>query len=98
MWLRKRRFKHPTEAGKALPTGPVQLVGCYKDDFEPELDQYEVWRIEWHQVMHLGVSVFAGETDGVTPGKPLYSWAPQIGNGHADDYTEVLPPTPTPTP
>lgn len=98
LWLRMRRFKHPIIAGKALPTGAVRLVEVQKDDFTPELDQYEVWRIEWMQSMQFGVSLYAGENDGVTPGHPLYSWAPEIGNGHAEDYSEALPPTPTPTP
>lgn len=94
VWLRKRRFHHPDFPGGTLPSGEVQLVGAYKDDFEPELDQFEVWRVEWHQVMHLGATAFPA--GGTTPSTPLFSWAPEIGNGHADDYTEALPPTPTP--
>lgn len=40
--------------------GPAQVVGAYRDDFEPELDQYEVWRVEWQQVVHLGETVWKG--------------------------------------
>ena len=29
--------------------GAIQVVGCYRDAFSPELDQYEVWRVEWTQ-------------------------------------------------
>src|SRR5881392_1053749 len=36
-WLRLRRWTN-------VRTGPAQVIGCYPDDFNPELDQYEVWR------------------------------------------------------
>lgn len=94
VWLRLRHFSNPDAPGKALPTGPVELIGARKDDFEPELDQYEVWCVDWNQNLQLGISVYDGETDGTTPGKPLYSWAPEIGQGHEDNYSEVLPPAP----
>lgn len=90
VWLRKRRFSHPSKPGKKLPTGEVRLQGCYKDDFNPELDQYEIWRVEWTQNMTLGPSVWAGETDGTTP-TPVYSWAPAIGTGNEDQYNELDP-------
>lgn len=87
VWLRRRRFRHPTRAGKALPTGQVMLAGCYKDDFSPDLDEFEVWRVEWSQTMHLGVSVFQpGEA---VPWQPVYSWVPDVGFGHEDDYRGI---------
>lgn len=47
-------------------TGPGEVVGCYKDDFSPELDQCVVWRVEWAHLVHLGQSVWK-PGDEVTP-------------------------------
>jgi hypothetical protein len=46
-------------------SGPAEVIGCYRDDFDPRLDQFEVWRVEWTHVLHFGASVWAGE--GVLP-------------------------------
>lgn len=63
--------------------GPAEVIGVYPDDFDPELDQYECWRVEWVQVIHLGATVWRDE--GVTP-TPVFSFAPDIGPGHEPDY------------
>ena len=88
-WLRLRRWNNPAVPGKCLPTGPAYVMGAYPDDFSPELDRYEVWRVEWQQEIHLGDTIWKDE--GVTPDKPLYSWVPEIGTGHEGDYSEVMP-------
>lgn len=89
LWLRYRRFKHPDQPGKALPTGPALVGGCYKDDFEPELDQFEVWRVEWNQELTLGASVW--DENGTTPTDPLVGFSPNIGIGHEADYVPLDP-------
>lgn len=91
VWLRKRRFNHPTEAGKALPTGAAKVVAAEKDDFDPTLDKFDVWRVDFVQRMHFGASVFDGET-GTSPANPVYSYAPEIGTGNEDEYTPVVQP------
>lgn len=61
-----------------LPTGPVQIVGAYPDEFQgmdtgkrgDTLDRYEVWRLAWQQKVHLGKSVW--NSAGFTP-TALYS-------------------------
>lgn len=65
------------------PIGPAEVIGCYQDDFDPELDQFECWRVEWQQVIHLGDTVWTD--DGIVP-SPVYSWAPEIGIPHEPDY------------
>lgn len=87
VWMRKRRFRHPTKPGEALPTGAAEVAGCYRDDFSPELDQFEVWRLEWLQIMHLGATAFPA--GGTVPTNPVFSWAPAIGYGHEQDYSEL---------
>lgn len=88
-YLRKNpRWPHPTITGKTLPTGPAEVLAIIPDDFSPELDRYEVWRVEWRQLIHLGDTFWTNE--GVTPSAPLYSWSPDIGTGHEDDYKAVL--------
>lgn len=65
------------------PIGPADVIGCSQDDFDPELDQYECWRVDWQQVIHLGETMWTDE--GSVP-TPHFSWAPEIGAGHEADY------------
>lgn len=76
-----------------LPVGPAEVIGAYPDDFDPELDQYECWRVEWTNVIHLGESVWNDE--GLPVGDPVFSWAPKVGLGNEPYYRpmgELLPP------
>lgn len=67
--------------------GPAQVIGCYPDDFDPEMDQYECWRVDWAQELRLGESVWA---DDGTPVPGVWtSWAPDIGAAHEADYQRV---------
>lgn len=92
-WLHKRRWTDPNNPAKKLPTGPALVVGAYADDFtgrnkgerNTDLDQFEVWRVEWRQLFHLGVGY---SEDGVVP-VPVFSWLPDIGNGNEDAYQEL---------
>lgn len=83
-WLRLRRWNNPIIEGRTLPTGPAYVQGIYPDDFAPELDRYEVWRVEWQQEIHLGNTVWKDQ--GVTPDNPVYSWSPEIGLGNEEKY------------
>lgn len=65
------------------PIGPAEVLGAYPDDFDPELDQYECWRVEWRQLIHLGDTVWTD--DGTVP-TPVFSWSPEIGIQHEPDY------------
>lgn len=64
--------------------GPVQNIQCFKDDFSPELDKYEVWTTAWTQVLRLGTGVW--KMEGVTPSTPLSSFVPDIGSSSQDLY------------
>lgn len=66
------------------PIGPAEVLGVFPDDFNPELDQFECWRVEWRQIIHLGESIWKDE--GVTPSDPRFSWAPNIGIPHEPEY------------
>lgn len=72
-----------------VPVGPAEVIGAFPDDFDPELDQYEVWRVEWRQAIHLGESVW--NVEGVTPSTVMLGQVPLVGAGHADDYAQVVP-------
>jgi len=93
-WLHKRRWNDASNPGKKIPTGEALVGGAYKDDFtgrgagqrDADLPQFEIWRVEWQQRLHLGTGVWNDE--GTTPGNPVYSWVPDIGIGHEDDYQE----------
>lgn len=72
-----------------VSVGPAELIGAFPDDFTPELDQYECWRIEWNQVLHLGESIWNDYDEGETPAHVLTSFVPDIGAAHEDDYVEL---------
>lgn len=100
-WLRLRKWSDAANPGKKLPTGPALVVGAYQDDFtvmgaarEQDLPQFEVWRVEWQQIVHLGAGVWNDE--GETPTTPLLGWKPDIGPGNEGKYVEVVPPEPAP--
>lgn len=82
-WLRLRRWPGVT-------TGPAMVVGAHPDDYEPELDQFEVWCVEWQQVIHLGSTVW--KNDGVIPARILTAFSPEVGIPYEDGYTEVTAP------
>lgn len=93
-WLRNRKWTDYTGTRPKLPTGAAQVIGAYQDDFnivgrdgDRGLPQYEVWRVEWQQMIHLGQTVWTDE--GETPSDPMFSWSPEIGDGHEDDYQPV---------
>jgi len=69
--------------------GPPEAIHAYRSDFKPELDKYEVWCVEWRQVVHLGESVWTDE--GLTPTTVWTGQAPAIGTGHEADYDQVAP-------
>ncbi|MEX3924403.1 hypothetical protein AB4Y36_10280 [Paraburkholderia sp. BR10936] len=77
-WLYKRRWPgHVCDA--------AEVVGCYPDDFDPKMDKYVVWRVEWTQGLYLGNSVW--DNNGKIPltrlsvsingGPPVDDWIPQ---------------------
>lgn len=84
-WMRLRRF-----IGTDCWTEPAQVIGAYRDEFRPGMDRFVVWRVEWSQVVQLGESIYP-EVPGKL-GTPVYSFAPDIGLGHEDDYSPVIPP------
>ena len=71
------------------PIGPAEVLGIYPDDFDPELDQFECWRVEWQQVIHLGTGIWKDE--GTVP-TPVFSWVPLIGEANEPAYQPVIPP------
>lgn len=69
------------------PVAPAQVTAIVPDDFSPELDRFEVWRVEWQQVVHIGVSVW--DNDGTIPTQVLIGFAPDIGPGNEDKYVPI---------
>jgi hypothetical protein len=70
------------------PIGPAQVIGCYQDDFNSELDQYEVWRVEWTQEMHFGSTIWTD--DGDVPNEIRVAFSPDIGS--EEDYHAIVEP------
>lgn len=71
------------------PIGPAEFIGAYPDDFDPELDQFEVWRVEWRQIIHLGDSVWNDWNAGEPPSQLLVGFAPDVGTGNEAEYTQI---------
>lgn len=93
-WLRKRRWTNYSGTTPKLPTGPALVIGAYPDDFkvmgrdsDQGQEQYEVWRVEWQQVIHLGNTVWTDE--GTVPAE-VYAQGHVNGNP-GDGYEKMNP-------
>jgi len=64
--------------------GAAVVLAVEPDDFAPQADQFDIWRVEWAHAADIGPSFFID--DGLTPTQLLTSWSPDIGPAHEDDY------------
>jgi hypothetical protein len=60
-WLYLRRWE-------GITSDAAKVVGCYKDEFDPRMDEYEVWRVEWTQVLYLGCNAWNDTSAPLTVG------------------------------
>lgn len=77
--------KHFTQLGK-YGVGVSSVEDILEDAFFPELDRFEVWRVDFSTQIVVGENVWA--ESGVTP-TPVFSYSPEIGLGHEDKYQEL---------
>ncbi|HZZ03049.1 hypothetical protein [Paraburkholderia sp.] len=76
-WLHLRAW------GNGVKAAPCHVIACGSDEFDPRLDKWAVWRVEWRQFVMLGDSAWSN--DGSVP-DDWFSFAPDIGLGHEPDY------------
>lgn len=78
-----------------LPVGPAQFVAASPDEiaatgrYAENIDQYEVWTIEWEQQILLGQSVWKGDDTLIS--EIYVGYSPEIGPEHESDYQQILP-------
>jgi hypothetical protein len=72
-----------------MPVGPARVSVIAPDAFDPDLDQYEVWGVEWEQTAHLGASVWDGV--GIVPETVFLGLSPDTGPGNEDKYVQIKP-------
>ncbi|MDT0499707.1 hypothetical protein [Halomonas sp. PAR7] len=70
-----------------LPVEPARVLVAEPDEFDPELEQYLVWRIEWAQIIHIGKNEWLD--DGIPPREVWVGVDPRTGPAHIDDYRLV---------
>ncbi len=75
-------FVHSNRLGVAW--GAATVIAVDPDDFAPQADSFDIWRVEWVHAADIGASYFVDE--GVTPSQILTSWSPDIGTAHEGDY------------
>jgi hypothetical protein len=81
-------FVHQQRWG--LPIAPAEVTAIEPDDFEPQLDRFLVWSVQWAQVVHLGASVWTN--DGAIP-QALFSFTPYIGVPNEPAYQPIEDPS-----
>lgn len=72
-----------------LPVGPARVTIVGPDPFDPDLDQYEAWVVEWEQVVHLGASVWSG--DCIMPQKVYFGFDQDTGQENLEKYMQIEP-------
>ena len=77
--------KHFTGLGK-FGVGVSTVDDIAEDAFFPELDRYEVWRVDFSTQIVVGENVWteSGETPTL-----VFSYAPEIGVAHENQYQEL---------
>lgn len=80
--LRRSRVGVPV----GVTVGPVRVLGVSADNFNPSLDQFHVYSVEWEQLVYLGESVFDDDSSLVPVSEVLISSAPLVGPAHVDNY------------
>ncbi len=88
-WLKFRRW-NPKQEGKRLITGPAYVVSANPDNFQPAMDKYDIWTVEWYQPVNLGKSIWADDNAGETPQEPVFNFSPEIGSGHENQYQKAV--------
>lgn len=79
-WMRLRRWT-------GISTDAAMVTSCHPDEFDPRLDEYEVWCVEWTQGLYLGNNVWTN--GGALPTDVWVGYKPNIGTGHEADYTNL---------
>ena len=76
-------FVHSNRLGVAW--GAAKVIAVDPDEFAPQADSFDIWRVEWVHAADIGNNYFVDE--GVTPTEILTSWAPETGPGNEGSYT-----------
>lgn len=72
-----------------LEIEPSVFVSAEVDEFDPEMDDYHVWRIDFSVLLPVGV-----DPHDIARAPLKQAWlgkAPDIGEGHEEDYLALLP-------
>jgi hypothetical protein len=71
-----------------LPVEPATVTAIEPDNFDPRLDEFEVWRVDWRQIIHIGESIW--NDDGTFPSNVLVSFAPDVGEESEGEYQAIV--------
>lgn len=74
-----------------VPINAAQLVGAYPDHFEPELDQFVVWRVDWQHVAQFGVSVWLDDNVGTAPANVFSAFSENGENAPLSAFEQIAP-------
>jgi len=71
-----------------LYASDAKISTCERDDFSPEWDAYEVFRIDWTQTAKTGVNIWDNKNK-IAPEHVLTSISPETGNPYEKHYQEI---------
>lgn len=80
-WLHKRSW------GNGVYADPCRVLTCSPDEFDPRVDKWAVWRVEWHNGAMLGTDN-SWENGGTVP-QAFFSFSSDIGSPNKGDYQPV---------
>lgn len=93
-YIHLRRWRIPGDPdGKCYPTGQARVTQAERDDYDPSLDKFLVWRIDWQQNMSIGDNVWI-DPDAMRPEVLHIGITPDIGPGNEGKYWTITPEDP----
>lgn len=70
--------------------GPAVFLGSFSDEWRPELETHDAWRIEFmHAAQLADVTYHAPDETADPPGSVFFGLAPENGPDNLDKYVEV---------
>lgn len=81
-WLHLKRWD-------GVIADPARILACSPDEFDPRLDKWAVWRVEWHHRVFVGEAYDDPDLNHGGVPTAFFSFSPDIGIPSQGDYQQL---------